>query len=147
MSANGQFEDPTDEDQASNAEIRDNGSGEADGNENVQSTAKTEKHQSSHADGSPALSGESAKHSKQQTQKSGLAALLQFLAEVLIELKKITWPDRQQVIKETLSVIVLVAIITGCVLAFDYGIAKAIFEPLDKLARHLGGGIGVSHTH
>lgn len=145
MSANGQSKDPTDEDEAENAEIRDDGSGEADRDENVQPTATTETHKSSHAGGSSPHSAESANISKKQTEKSGVAAFLQFLAEVLIELKKITWPDRQQVIKETLSVIVLVAIITGCVLAFDYGIAKAVFEPLDKLARQLGGGIGVHH--
>lgn len=90
-------------------------------------------------------SRQAQKVSKQQTQATGLAALIQFIGEALIELKKINWPDRQQVIKETLSVIVLVAIITACVLAFDYGIAKVVFEPLDKLARHLGGGIGVHH--
>ena len=88
---------------------------------------------------------QSQKISAKQTQKSGIAALVQFISEALVELKKIHWPDRQQVIKETLSVIVLVAIITACVLAFDYGIAKVVFEPLDKLARHLGGGIGVHH--
>ena len=94
----------------------------------------------------------SAKASKAQTNVSGLAAMVLFVKamvlfvkESMVELRKITWPDRQQVIKETLSVIVLVAIITACVLAFDYGVAKVIFEPLDKLARHLGGGIGVHH--
>ncbi len=85
------------------------------------------------------------KLSKQQTEKSGLAALLQFVSDSLLEARKVTWPDRQQVIKETISVIILVALITGCVLAFDYGIGKAVFEPLDKLARHMGGGIGVHH--
>lgn len=89
-------------------------------------------------------SSQSSKHVReQQTEKTGLAWLFQFLNDVLQELKKINWPDRKQVLRETLSVIVLVTLITGCVLGFDYAIAKAVFEPLDKFARQMGGGIGV----
>ncbi len=82
---------------------------------------------------------------KDTTEKNGFAGLLQFATEALVELRKVTWPDRPQVIKETISVIVLVGVITVCVLAFDFGIAKVVFEPLDKFARHLGGGVGVHH--
>lgn len=85
------------------------------------------------------------KVSRAQTEKTGIAGMLQFCGEALIEARKVSWPDRRQVIKETASVIVLVGIITSCVLAFDFGVAKVVFEPLDKFARHLGGGIGVSH--
>jgi preprotein translocase subunit SecE len=86
-----------------------------------------------------------ARTSREQTEKTGLAGMMQFVKEALLEARKVSWPDRQQVVKETISVIILVGIITSCVLAFDFGIAKVVFEPLDKLARHLGGGIGVHH--
>jgi preprotein translocase SecE subunit len=86
-----------------------------------------------------------AKISREQTEKTGIAGMIQFTTEALMEARKVTWPDRQQVIKETLSVIFLVGVITCCVLGFDFSIAKVVFEPLDKVARHLGGGIGVHH--
>lgn len=147
MNPNGPSQDPTDEDLAIQSEASSTiGAASEDENKTVSPTATSGKNGADSAAAlAPQAKQKSEKVREQQTEKSGLAAMLQFLTEVLIELKKITWPDRQQVIKETLSVIVLVAIITACVLAFDYGIAKVVFEPLDKLARHLGGGIGVHH--
>ncbi len=82
--------------------------------------------------------------SKQQTEQGGIAGVVAFVASSIEELKKITWPDRQQVIKETLSVIVLVAIITAAVLGFDY-VLGFVFNNIDHLARKFGGGIGVHH--
>ncbi|MBX9571165.1 MAG: preprotein translocase subunit SecE [Candidatus Obscuribacterales bacterium] len=83
--------------------------------------------------------------SKQQTEPSGIAGVIAFVVSAFGELQKITWPDRQQVIKETLSVIVLVAIITAAVLAFDYALGHLVFNNIDHLARKFGGGIGVHH--
>lgn len=136
MNANGQFKDPTNE-----SEQPASGSESASGKDSGKVVAATEVQNPNPNQGS----AQAKKNSKAQTEKQGLAGLIQFIADSLGELKKVTWPDRNQVIRETLSVIVLVALITGCVLAFDYGIAKAVFEPLDKLARHMGGGIGVHH--
>ena len=82
--------------------------------------------------------------SKQQTEQGGIAGLVAFVASSFVELQKITWPDRQQVIKETLSVIVLVVIITAAVLGFDYALGF-VFNNIDHLARKFGGGIGVHH--
>ena len=138
MNANGQLNDPTDENELS-TEIS-SSEGEAKEVSNVLAAT-----QPNPTPGSAEQTKQAHKNSKAQTEKTGLAGLIQFIADSLVELKKITWPDRPQVIRETLSVIVLVAIITGCVLGFDYGIAKLVFEPLDKLARKLGGGIGVHH--
>lgn len=83
--------------------------------------------------------------SQKQTEAGGLAGLIAFIASAFAELQKITWPDRQQVIKETLSVIVLVAVITAAVLAFDWVLGRLVFTNIDHLARQLGGGIGVRH--
>jgi preprotein translocase SecE subunit len=75
---------------------------------------------------------------------SNLHEFIVFLQETWSEFRKISWPNRQQVIKETWTVLVLVAALTCAVLAFDWAIAKSIFEPLDKYAKHMGGGVG--HT-
>lgn len=140
MNANGPFKDPTEE-----SELQDDSVSEAGANKEDKNVLATTSAAPSQSAGNVEQIKQAQKTSKAQTEKTGLAGLIQFISESLVELKKITWPDRPQVIRETLSVIVLVAIITGCVLGFDYGIAKVIFEPLDKLARHLGGGIGVHH--
>ena len=141
--------DPADENEAQGAEIPEAGAAGGAGSSKdgaVSQTATTEGRHGTEGSGkSQTASQQTQKVRADQTEKTGIAGTIQFVSEALVELRKITWPDRQQVVKETLSVIVLVAIITACVLAFDYGIAKAVFEPLDKLARHLGGGIGVHH--
>lgn len=91
----------------------------------------------------PAVAQPAAK--QEHTHDGQSESLVRFLKEVATEFRRVSWPDRQQVLKETLSVLVLVSIITGGVLVFDFAVARAVFEPLDKLARHMGGGIGVVH--
>ena len=83
--------------------------------------------------------------SQAQTEQGGLQGLIIFIGSAIEELKKITWPDRAQVLRETLSVIVLVAVITAAVLAFDAALGKVVFNNIDHLARQMGGGIGVRH--
>ena len=75
-----------------------------------------------------------------------IAELAQFLKDTWIEFRRISWPNRQQVVKETWSVLVLVTMLTVAVLAFDFGIARTVFEPLDKLAKKAGGGVGGAQT-
>ncbi|HEY9785018.1 MAG TPA: preprotein translocase subunit SecE [Candidatus Obscuribacterales bacterium] len=71
-----------------------------------------------------------------------LKDLRQFLKEVVIEFGKISWPPRQQVIKETWSVLFLVTVITLMVLGFDWFLGHAVFVPLEHWARLHGAGIG-----
>lgn len=148
VSASGQFKDPTDENEAVSgssqhaaaSKEQEEVSASATSNENAQSGSGQQ------ALAHPQNESQSARAARsEQTEKTGFAALMQFLLEAAQETKKITWPDRKQVLRETLSVIVLVALITGAVLGFDYAIAKVVFEPLDKFARQMGGGIGVHH--
>jgi preprotein translocase subunit SecE len=68
--------------------------------------------------------------------------IFQFIKEVDIERRKITWPDRNQVIRETWGVLILVALLTFMVLGFDWAVAKFIFGPLEHQARLHGGGVG-----
>lgn len=75
---------------------------------------------------------------------NNIAEFIQFLSDTWQEFRKISWPNREQVIRETWSVLVLCALITCSVLAFDWAIAKSIFEPLDRYAKKMGGGVG--HT-
>jgi preprotein translocase SecE subunit len=66
----------------------------------------------------------------------------QFFSEVVVEFRKISWPDRAQVIRETWSVLVLVTVITLLVLGFDWVLGNAVFGPLEHFARLHGAGVG-----
>jgi preprotein translocase subunit SecE len=84
---------------------------------------------------------------KKQEKGEGEAAnafahAVQFLKEVNIESRKITWPERSLVLRETWGVIVLVAVLTFLVLGFDWAVGHFVFQPLEHWARILGGGIG-----
>jgi len=84
----------------------------------------------------------SVESKKPSKEKKGnvLTESAQFLKEVAIEHRKITWPERAQILRETWSVLVLVACITVVVLAFDWILGQAIFGPLEHLARVYGPG-------
>lgn len=85
---------------------------------------------------------ESKRKKKEDGEPGTLKEVLQFIKEVRIEFFKISWPELPQVVRETLSVLVLVAIITLMVLGFDWFLAHAIFGPLEHWARLHGGGVG-----
>lgn len=82
------------------------------------------------------------KESEKKSLGDTIGDILQFLKEVNVERRKISWPGREQVIRETWSVLFLVAIITGLVLGFDWFLGHVIFGPLEHWARLHGGGIG-----
>jgi preprotein translocase subunit SecE len=71
-----------------------------------------------------------------------LAQFLQFLKEVNIESRKITWPERALVLRETWGVIILVTVLTFLVLGFDWAVGHFVFQPLEHWSRILGGGVG-----
>jgi len=77
---------------------------------------------------------------------NNLSEFIDFLKDTWQEFRKISWPNRDQVIKETWSVLVLVAVITGAVLGFDWIIGKSVFEPIDRYAKKMGGGVGHTMT-
>jgi preprotein translocase subunit SecE len=52
--------------------------------------------------------------------------ILQFLREVKIELKKITWPTRKQTIGSTIVVIVLVLIVSFFLSVVDLGLSSLV---------------------
>jgi preprotein translocase subunit SecE len=55
-----------------------------------------------------------------------LATALQFLREVKVELKKVTWPTRKQTVGSTVVVLVLVLIISFFLGAVDIGLSSLI---------------------
>lgn len=60
-------------------------------------------------------------------QKTGyIDRALQFLREVKVELKKVTWPSRKQTVGSTVVVIVLVMIISFFLGAVDIGLSSLV---------------------
>ncbi len=111
---------------------------------------KTKSSSGSATAGSKAGAGKSpaasADKKREQQDKRGfgqqLVDFVQYLKEVQIEFRKISWPESGEVIRATYSVLFLVAVITLLVLGFDFALGKLFFGPLEHWARMLGGGIG-----
>lgn len=78
-------------------------------------------------------SGESQKlkEDKASKQMAFVTKSIEFLREVRVEIKKVTWPSRKQSMGSTLVVIVLVAIVAGFL-----GIVDISLSGLVSLALH-----------
>jgi preprotein translocase subunit SecE len=61
-----------------------------------------------------------------KTKDNFLTKSLQFLREVKMELKKVTWPSRKQTIGSTVVVLVLVTIIAFFLGAVDIGLSSLV---------------------
>jgi preprotein translocase subunit SecE len=61
-----------------------------------------------------------------RTEKNFLEKSIQFLREVKIELKKVTWPTRKQTVGSTVVVIILVMIISFFLGAVDMGLSSLV---------------------
>ena len=51
---------------------------------------------------------------------------MEFLREVKVELKKVTWPTRQQTTGTTIVVIIFVFIVAAFLGLFDFGLSKLV---------------------
>ncbi|MBW2366817.1 MAG: preprotein translocase subunit SecE [Deltaproteobacteria bacterium] len=58
--------------------------------------------------------------------KKQIDAAIQFLREVRVELRKVTWPSRKQTIGSTMVVIVLVLIISAFLGVMDLGLSSLV---------------------
>lgn len=105
-----------------------------------QSAAKTNGKDS--AKDSPKQPAKSKKKDEETKVEETVSDVRTFMKEVVQEYRKITWPERNQIIRETYSVLFLVTVITLMVLAFDWSVGHFIFNPLEHWARMNGGGIG-----
>ena len=82
------------------------------------------------------------KGGKPEKKGNPFTEVRQFIKEVIVEFRKISWPEFRQVVRETWSVLFLVAVITLMVLGFDWVLGNVIFGPLEHFAKLHGGGIG-----
>jgi preprotein translocase subunit SecE len=53
-----------------------------------------------------------------------------FLREVRAELRRVNWPDRQQIVSYTVVVLVLTLVLTGFVWGVDEGIRRIVLNTL-----------------
>ncbi len=72
------------------------------------------------------LTGTKTLHLQDKEKNSYLDRVLQFLREVKIELKKVTWPSRKQAVGSTVVVIILVVIISLFLGVVDIGLSSLI---------------------
>jgi len=54
----------------------------------------------------------------------------QYLSEVNSELRRVTWPDRRQIINYTIVVLITVALVTSLIAFLDWGFGKAVISLL-----------------
>ena len=67
-----------------------------------------------------------AKPAPAKVRDNFLTRSLQFLREVKVELKKVTWPSRKQTVGSTVVVIILVTIISFFLGAVDIGLSSLV---------------------
>ena len=91
-------------------------------------------------------SGEEQKEAKQKSRNLPIVQTVietkQFLNEVWVEYRKINWPERSQVVRETVSVLFLVMLITIFVWLFDILLGKFVFAPVEHWGHLYGIGGG-----
>lgn len=61
-------------------------------------------------------------------KKSFFARLMQYLHEVRIELKKVTWPTREQMIAFTTVTVITSAILTGVIFGLDVVMKELVLK-------------------
>jgi len=66
----------------------------------------------------------------QNQEKRKRTGARQFLKEVRLELKKVDWPTRSELISYTVVVLVTVVVLTSLVFVLDLGFSKAIVHLL-----------------
>ncbi|MFH0726513.1 MAG: preprotein translocase subunit SecE [Pseudomonadota bacterium] len=72
----------------------------------------------------PMAMQQSAKTSRVYPGREYLEKMMQFLREVKVELRKVTWPSRKQTVGSTVVVIVLVMIVSLFLGVVDIGLSK-----------------------
>ena len=65
-----------------------------------------------------------------QQEKRKRTGARQFLREVRLELKKVDWPTRKELITYTIVVLVTITVLTSFVFGIDWVFAKLIFHLL-----------------
>jgi preprotein translocase subunit SecE len=89
---------------------------------------RAERQQKRGADRSAAPSA--AARRAQVTEKRKRTGIRQFLKEVRLELKKVDWPTRRELISYTIVVLCTLIVTTAYVAGLDYVFSKAILDLL-----------------
>lgn len=64
---------------------------------------------------------------KKKAEKKGMwKTVIQFLRDVRIEMKKVIWPSRQEVINYTIVVLVTVTVVSTFILLLDLGLSRLL---------------------
>ena len=63
-------------------------------------------------------------------QSNGRTPLPEFLREVRSELRRVNWPNRQQIVSYTVVVLVLTLVLTSFVWGVDEGIRRIVINTL-----------------
>lgn len=67
-----------------------------------------------------------ASQRKRGEKKGIVKTVIQFLKDVRIEMKKVIWPSRDEVINYTIVVLISVAICSTFILVLDFGLGKLL---------------------
>jgi preprotein translocase subunit SecE len=85
------------------------------------------------ANSAPARNAQAGAVARQQVKspqaypgKKYIDSSMQFLREVRVELRKVTWPSRKQTVGSTVVVIVLVLIISAFLGVVDFGLSSLV---------------------
>ncbi len=80
------------------------------------------------------MATEAARHeSRLHGLRTGATDLIQFLREVRIELKKISWPDRRALIDSTRTIIIVVLLIAGLIAVMDLVLQAVLVQGIPSL--------------
>ena len=68
-----------------------------------------------------------------QNLRSSVARTGPFLREVQVELRKVTWPDRRELIEATRTIIIVVLIIAGLIALMDLFFQTILVQAIPSL--------------
>jgi preprotein translocase subunit SecE len=91
---------------------------------------------SSTREGTAAMSEEQNRQSLVSKPLGWVVAVRQFWHEVALEMKKVSWPTRTEVINTTIITIVVVFFFSAFLWAADFGLTELI-HGVEWLARHI----------
>jgi len=75
-----------------------------------------------------------AKKQQQPTKRKERTGVLQFFQEVRAELKKVTWPSREELATYTIVVFAVSTVLTFYIAGLDYVLTRGILNVLKNLS-------------
>ena len=79
------------------------------------------------ADGAPV-----AERRRPAPPRSERASPARFMREVRVELRKVSWPTRSEVVNYSIVTLVVVVILTAVIGALDYGFGEAVLKLFER---------------